>query len=90
MGNQYLQYPTTVKALAGEIKTACNDYTARRISNDQIKEIILWYAAKMPQLLFAAEKINPTVTAIIGKKRVRLVNDLLDGYQHRIGGITNE
>lgn len=90
MGNKYMQYPATVKALAAEIKTACNDYTARQITNEQIKEIIWWYATKQPSLLFSADKINPTVAAIIGKKRVRLVNELLDGFQHRLGGLTND
>ncbi len=87
MGNQYMQYPTTVKALAYEIKKACNDYTARKINNDQIREIIFWYATKVPDKLFSAEKLNPTVIAIIGKKRERLVNDLLDGYQRLLEDI---
>lgn len=86
MGNDYLQYPATIKALAAEIKKACNDYYARRITNDRIKEIIMWYATYAPDKLFAAEQLNPTVSTIIGKKRVRLVLDLLDGYQHQIGG----
>ena len=86
MEDQYLQYPPTVKALAAEIKSACNDYTARKISNSQIREWIFWYATKTPELLFSAEKINPTIATIIGKKRVKLLNDLLDGYQQTIGG----
>lgn len=89
MGNNYMQYPVTVKALAGEIKTACNDYAARQITNEQIREIIWWYATKQPSLLFSADKLNPTVAAIIGKKRVRLVNELLDGFQHTLGGLKN-
>lgn len=86
MVNDYLQYPATVKALANEIKTACNDYNARKIDNAQIKEIIMWYATVQPDKLFAADKINPTISKIIGKKRVRLISDLLYGYQQRIGG----
>lgn len=88
MSDQYLQYPTTVKALAAEIKAACDDYTARRLSNNQIREWVFWYATKTPELLFSAEKINPTVAIIIGKKRVKLLNDLLDGYgyQQKVGG----
>ena len=89
MGNNYMQYPTTVKALAAEIKTACNDYNNRQITNEQIREVILWYATKQPNLLFSGDKLNPTVEYIIGKKRVRLVNELLDGYQQRLGGVGN-
>lgn len=86
MDDQYMKYPTTIKTLAGEIKTICNDYNARKITNDQIREIMFWYANKMPEMLFAADNINPTVAAIIGKKRIKLLTDLLDGYQQRIGG----
>ena len=77
MGNEYIQYPSTVKTLAEELVKACDDYNARKINNDRIKEIILWYASSQSDKLFAAEQINPTVKKIIGKKRVRLVNDLL-------------
>ncbi len=86
MGNEYLQYPATVKALAEELKTACNDYNARRIDNTRIKEIVMWYATAQADKLFAANQINPTISKIIGKKRVKLISDLLDGYQQRIGG----
>ena len=44
MGNDFMQYPTTVKMLADEIKRACTAYTSRQIDNDRIREIIFWYA----------------------------------------------
>ena len=78
MGNEYMRYPSTVKALAEELKNACNDYNSRQISNDRIKEIIDWYAANQPEKLFAANQINPTISKIIGKKRLRLITDLLE------------
>lgn len=84
MGNEYLKYPTTVKLLAGEIIKVCNDYNARKINNDEIKEIILWYATKMPDKLFMANDLNPTIKKIIGSKRIFLINTLLDGYQTSI------
>ena len=84
MGNEYQQYPSSVKDLAKEIKRACDDYNARRITNDQIREIIFWYATHQADRLFAAENLNPTVRLIIGKRREKLVNDLLDGFQSRL------
>ena len=84
MKNDYMEYPLTVKALAGEITKACNDYMARRIDNNQLRELIFWYAIKQPDKLFAAENLNPTVSKIIGKRRVKLINSLLDGYQNRL------
>lgn len=77
MSLDYIQYPATVKALAAEIKRACNDYYARLIDNNQIKDVIESYAKTVPDLLFSENQINPTVAIIIGKKRLRLVTDLV-------------
>lgn len=84
MNDDYMAYPLTVKALAGEIIKACNDYMARHIDNNRLREIIFWYAIKQPDKLFAAENLNPTVSKIIGKRRVKLINNLLDGYQDHL------
>lgn len=77
MSLDYIQYPATVKTLAAEIKRACNDYYAKIIDNNQIKEIIEGYAKTVPYLLFSENQINPTVSIIIGKKRLRLVIDII-------------
>ena len=87
MNNNYMAYPFTVKALADEIKKACNDYKARRIDNDQLKEIIFWYATEVPDLLFDADKLNITVRKIIGQRREALIYSLLDGYQPQFGSV---
>lgn len=79
MGNDYMQYPGTVKGLAEEIKKACDDYFEKRITNDRIKQIIEWYASSQSDKLFVGDQLNTTITKIIGKRRVRLVNDLLQG-----------
>jgi len=84
MDDKYLAYPTSVKELAYEIKKACNDYKTRRIGNAQLQEIILWYAQNCPDKLFNGDNYNPTLTTIIGKKRIAILNALLDGYQQRI------
>lgn len=77
MGNNYMHYPTTVKMLAGEIKTICDDYNKRKIDNTEIEEIILWYAETQANKLFCEGKINPTISKIIGQKRINLLNVLL-------------
>ena len=73
-----MQYPATVKALAEEIKIVCDDYNMRKINNDRINEIISWYANTQADKLFCNQQINPTISKIIGKKRVRLLNVLLN------------
>lgn len=77
MGNDYVQYPGTVKGLAAELKVICDDYYTRKITNDRLREIITWYANSQQDKLFTGKEINPTVAKIIGKQRVRLICDLL-------------
>ena len=85
MENEYMKYPSTVKALAKELKKVCNDYNSRQIGNDRIKEIIDWYAANQAEKLFAADQINPTISKIIGKKRLSLITDLLEAPEENGG-----
>lgn len=85
MNDKYIAYPLTVVALAEEIKKAVDDYKKREIDNKEIKEIMLWYANTVPDKLFAGEKYNVTISKICGKRRLALVDTLLDGYQHRLG-----
>lgn len=77
MGNDYLEFPGTVKGLAGELKVICDDYSNKKITNSRFKEIIESYASNQADLLFSGEQLNPTVVKIIGKKRVYLINSLL-------------
>lgn len=82
MGFRYMQYPTKVKELAVEIITACNDYKARKIDNDELKEVILYYASKYPDKLFNGPDFNPTIKKMIGKQRIELLNNILEGFQN--------
>lgn len=77
-------YPATVKALAAEIIRACDAYKLRKIGNNEIKELILYYANNYPGMLFNNNELNPTVLNRIGKKRKAIVNKLLEDFQHRI------
>lgn len=86
MKDPYMLYPLTVKALAGEIMAACNDYQARKIDDKKLKELILWYAQSAPDKLFSAKELNPTVKKIIGKRREKIVIVMLDGYQFTLRG----
>lgn len=81
MSENYVQYPTTVKELAAELKKILNDYRARKIGNEEVKAAVLWYAESCPEKLFDADKLNPTISRLIGIKRLAVVNTLLVGYQ---------
>lgn len=79
-----IKNPTTVKMLATQILQACDQYISRGMSEKQLKELLYYYATRHGKKLFSIKDINPTVTNRIGKKRLELVNLLLEGFQHRI------
>ena len=81
MEYEFLKYPKNVVVLAEEINRVTNDYDARRIGNDELKEIMLWYANKCSDKLFQGQDYNRSVKKIIGKRRIKLLDTILDGYQ---------
>jgi len=78
---EFLMYPTTVKMLAAEIISVCDAYIARKIGGDELKNIVFHYAKHYPDMLFNAQDLNPTVLNRIGKKRAKLLDKVLEGYQ---------
>lgn len=81
---EFLMYPTTVKMLAAELISVCDAYISRKIGAEELKNIIQHYASNYPEMLFCAENLNPTVLNRIGKKREKLVNKMLEGFQYKI------
>ena len=81
---EFLMYPTTVKMLAAELISVCDAYIWRKIGAEELKKIIQHYASNYPEMLFFAENLNPTVLNRIGKKREKLVNKMLEGFQYKI------
>lgn len=76
-----LKNPTTVKLLASQIISACDNYIALKMPEKQFKELIFHYASQHGKKLFSKNGLNPTVTIRIGKKRVELVEIMLSGLQ---------
>lgn len=79
-----LKNPTTVKLLASQIKQACDDYIAMKITEKHLRELLFHYASRHGNKLFSTKGINPTVVNRIGKKRLELLNIMLEGFQLRI------
>lgn len=76
-----LRNPTTVKLLAVQITKACDMYISREITEKQLKELMLHFALKHGKKLFSVNGINPTIVNRIGKKRLELLNIMLEGFQ---------
>lgn len=80
----YIKYPPTTKILIEEIKRACDDYIARRISDNELKSIIWAWADNVGEKMFSRSyEFNPTIIQRVGSKRLTIVNHMLDGHQYR-------
>lgn len=79
-----LKNPPTVKSLAQQIIAACDSYIALKMSEKQFKELVIHYASQHGKKLFSHYGLNPTIISRIGKKRVELIEIMLNGFQNRI------
>ena len=78
-----LKNPTTVKLLSAQLILACDYYIAKKISEQELKELLLHYASRHGEKLFSVKGFNTTVTSRIGKKRLNLINIILEGFQYK-------
>jgi len=81
---EILKNPTTIKMLASQLLQACDDYVSRKFSEKQLKELLFHYANTHGNKLFSLKGINPTIINRIGKKRLELVNIMLEGFQQKL------
>lgn len=80
-----LRNPLTVKALAAQVKYACDLYSSLSLSEKELKELFIHYANVHGRKLFGTHgNLNPTVLKVIGKKRTELVEIMLSEYQLKI------
>jgi len=79
-----LRNPTTVKLLASQIIQACDEYIARKLPEKQLRELLIHFASNHGKKLFSRRGINPTIVNRIGKKRLELLNIMLEGFQQKL------
>ncbi len=87
MPEKYMLYPTTVVVLASEINKVVDDYTARKISSDELYDVILAWAHNVPDKLFDIEGengYNKTIRLKVGKKRLLIIDKMLERYMDRL------
>ena len=84
---EILKNPTTVKLLAVQIIKACDEYISLKLTEKQFRELLFHYASQHGKKLFFIKGINPTIINRIGKKRLGLVNIMLEGCQQRLTAI---
>ncbi|MBP2636805.1 MAG: hypothetical protein H6Q72_2712 [Firmicutes bacterium] len=77
----YIQHPPTVKVLIEEVIHACDDYLARKITDDELKAIVMTWAKTSGDKLFSGpSEFNPTLTIRVGKKRIKIIKAMLTGF----------
>lgn len=77
-----LRNPVSVKQMADQIKKACDLYCTFRLSEKELKELLMHFAGIHGKKLFHYDSaLNPTISKIIGKKRLELVRLMLSGFQ---------
>ncbi len=77
-----LRNPLTVKQMGSEIIRATDAYIGMRLSERELRELLLHYAKAHGTKLFGMNReINPTICKMIGKKRKELLKILLSGFQ---------
>ena len=78
--HDYALYPSTTTELIPDLKKVIDDYKARKITNQEVKDVIAFYAEKHPEKLYDEDNYNKTVKRLIGKRRLdtldRILNDL--------------
>lgn len=80
--NSIIKNPTTIKLLAEQIKLASDAYISKQIDEKTLREIIYHFAKYHGSKLFSIDGgMNPTIINRIGKKRLKLLNIMLDGFQ---------
>lgn len=77
--HDYIAYPSTIVGMATELRKIIDDYKARKISNVELKEIIIFYAETNPEKLFNGSEYNITIKRKIGKSRLDIIDTLLIG-----------
>lgn len=78
---EIIKNPKTIKSLANEIISVCNNYWSRKLSEENAKNYILYWSKHESKKLFKGNHLNSTITKIVGKKRVDLLNKWLEGTQ---------
>lgn len=78
------RHPSSVVKLAKEMKKLIDAYWGRQISEKEMKEHIIYFAKYENKKLFRGPEYSPTVKQRLGKKRMEVVEKMLEGHQYRI------
>lgn len=73
------RFVTTVVELAEEIKKVCDYYKQGRVTEDELKEYLQYWAEHDDDKFFKDGNYNTSISKIIGKKRIEIIDKVLKG-----------
>lgn len=73
----YTAYPKTIVNFSEELKNMIDDYSKKRITNDDFEELIKFYVENDSDKLFTGDEINITVQRFLGIKRINVLKNVL-------------
>lgn len=82
MNDRLMKHPKNIKGMAYELRKAIDMYWGREISETELKEILFFWAAHEGRKLFKADRLNPTVAFLIGRRREELFNKLMSDFKY--------
>ncbi len=76
----FIKHPKTIVSLSDEIKKACDAYWDREISDEELREILLYWSDKEKDKLFVDNEYRPLIVRLIGKRRRDLLDTILKDF----------
>ena len=73
--------------LASQLIESSDDYISKKICEKEYRDLVTHFSRYHGKKLFSSSmtgKLNSTVINRIGKKRAKIVNKMLEGYQQRL------
>lgn len=72
-----LQEPTSTVEMIKALSKIIDFYRSRKITYEQLVEIILKWEKKCPQYIFEAESLKKSIIARIGVRRLEILKNIL-------------
>lgn len=71
--HDYVGYPMTIGIMVRELKKIIDDYQDKKLTNEEIKTILRFYAETSTNKIFKDDKLNITVQRKIGQFRIEVL-----------------
>ncbi|MCT4563769.1 MAG: TIGR04540 family protein [Maledivibacter sp.] len=78
------RHPSSVLKLSHEMKKVIDAYWSRDITEEEMREYIIYFANYEKEKLFHGPEYSPTIKQRLGKRRIALIDKILQGFQTKL------